>query len=74
MGKKGAPGWLSQLTVRLLVLAQVTILQFIGLSPTSGSTLTVWSLLGIFSLFLSLSASPMLMHTLSFSLSLSQNK
>ena len=35
-------------------LAQVMISQFLSLSPTSGSALTVWSLVEIFSLFLSL--------------------
>ena len=34
--------------------AQVMISQFVGLSPTSGSMLTVWRLLGILSLSLSL--------------------
>ena len=58
----GASGWLSRLGVQLLILAQVLISQFMGSSPawspTSGSVLTVWSLLGIFSL--PLSASPLL--------------
>ena len=47
----GAPGWLSQLSVhQLLILAQVTISQFVGLSPTLGSSLTAQSLLEILSL------------------------
>ena len=41
------PGWLSWLCVQLLILAQVMISWFMGLSPAS---LTVQSLLGIFSL------------------------
>ena len=50
----GAPGWLSQLSVRLLISVQVMISRFVELSPASGSVLTVWSLLGILSLPLSL--------------------
>ena len=53
----GAPGWLSQLSLQLLILAQVMISQFMGSSPASGSVLMVWSLLGILCLSLSLSAS-----------------
>ena len=49
----GAPGWLSQLSVRLLILAQVMISQFLSSSPTLGSMLTVQSLLGILSRLLS---------------------
>ena len=64
-----APGWLSKLNVELLISAQVMISQFMSLSPTSGSVLTVWSLLGI--LFLSLSLSPPPSVSLSVSLSLS---
>ena len=39
--------------VKLLVSAQVTISRLVGSSPTSGSVLTVQSLLGILSLPLS---------------------
>ena len=62
------PGWLSRLRVQLLVLAQVMILWFVGSSPTLGSELTAWSLLGILSLPFSL---PL---PLSCCLRLSQNK
>lgn len=41
--------WLGQLSVRLLILAQVTMSQFMGLSPPLGSTLTMWNLSGILS-------------------------
>ena len=41
--KTGAPGWLSQLGIRL-TSAQVMISQFVGSSPTSGSVLTAQSL------------------------------
>ena len=44
---QGAPGWLSRLSVRLLISAQAVISWFVSLSPTSGSVLTVWGLLGI---------------------------
>ena len=64
----GAPGWLSQLGVQFLILAQVMISWFVSLSPVLGSVLTVQSLLRIF--FLPLSAPPLL--TLSLSLSLSK--
>ena len=43
------PGWLSWLSVRLLISAQVVISQFMSSSPMSGLVLTVWSLLGILS-------------------------
>ena len=46
----------------------------VRLSPTSGSVLTAWSLLGILSLPLSLCPSPARARSLSLSLSLSQNK
>ena len=49
-----APGRLSQLSIRLLVMAQVMISWFVGLSPASGSTLLVGGLLEILSLPLSL--------------------
>ena len=63
---KGVPGWLSWLSIQLLILAQVTISQCMGLSPSSCSVLTAWSLLGI----ISLSPSAPLMHDCT----LSQNK
>ena len=53
----GASGWLSRLSGLLFVSAQVVILQFVSSSPTSGSVLTVQSLLGILSLSVSLSLS-----------------
>ena len=59
------PGWLSRLSIQLLILlisAQVS--QFMGSSPVLGSALAAQSLLGI--LFPSLSAPPRFM--------LSQNK
>ena len=68
----GARGWLCQLSVPLLMLAQVVIPRLVGSSPASGSVLTAWSLLGIFSLSLSLCPSPG--HTLSLSVSLKINK
>ena len=56
----GVPGWLSWLSIRLLISAQVMISQFTGSGPASVSALTAWSLLGIlgFSLSLSLCPSP----------------
>ena len=47
-------------------------LTFLRLSPTSGSSLTVWSLLGILHLSLSLSAPSLLALSLSLSLSISK--
>ena len=43
----GAPGWLSQLSVWLLILVRAMISQFVGSSPMSGSALLAGSLLGI---------------------------
>ena len=43
----GAPGWLSQLTSRLLISAQVMISWLVGSSPELGPALTSQSLLGI---------------------------
>ena len=60
----GALGWLSQLSLHLLISAQVMISWFMGWSSMSGSALTVWSLLRILSLPLPL--------PLPFSLSLSK--
>ena len=56
--KSGTPGWLSRLSDQLLTPAQVMISRFVGSSPASGSALTVWSLLLILSLSLSLCPSP----------------
>ena len=64
----GAPGWLSGLSVQLLVSAQVMISRFMASSPASGSVLTAQSLLGI----LSLSSSPCAPPLLTLSLSLSK--
>ena len=61
----GAPGWLSRVSVRLLILAQVMISQFMSSSPTSGSALTVQTLLWILSLSPSLSVPPPLTCVLS---------
>ena len=56
---QGAPGWLSGLSIWLMVLAQVMISwfvssipasRFMSLSPDWGCVLTVWSLLGVLSL------------------------
>ena len=58
--------------VRLLVSAQVMISQFVGLSPMWGSALTAWSLLGIFSLPLSLTLPHLSACACSLSLSLSK--
>ena len=63
----GAPVWLSQLSIQLLLSAQVMNLQFVSSSPASGSVLTVWSLLGSLSLPLYLP----IPHLISLSLSLS---
>ena len=68
------PGWLSWLSVRLLILAQVMISRFVSLSPRLGSALTVWNLLGILSLSLSLSLPLPCSLMLSPSLSLQINK
>ena len=51
---RGAPGWPSQLSVQLLISAQVMISWFMGSGLAWGSVLTVWSLRGT---FLSLSLS-----------------
>ena len=42
-------GWLIQLGIQLLILAQVAISKFVELSPISGSALIAQSLLGILS-------------------------
>ena len=48
------PGCLSQLSIQLLISAQVMISQLVSSSPASGSALAVQGLLGILSLPLSL--------------------
>ena len=40
----GPPGWLSLLSIRLLISAQVMISQFMSLGPPSGSVLMAQSL------------------------------
>ena len=67
--KSGSPGWLIQLSVWLLVSAQVMISQFVSSSPASGPVMSPQSLLGILSL--SLSLCPL---SRSLCLCLSQNK
>ena len=52
------PGWLSQLSDQLLILAQVMISQFKRLSPMLGSVLTVHRACLEFSVSLSLCPSP----------------
>ena len=52
--QKGARGWLSRLSIQLLILVQVMILGFLHLSPTWGCVLTAHSLLAILDLPLSL--------------------
>ena len=69
----GAPGGLSQMSIRLLISAQVMISWFVGLIPVSGSMLAAQSLFGILSLSLSLCHPPP-PAPLTCSLSLSQNK
>ena len=53
----GVPGWLSWLSDRVVVSAQVMISWFMSSSPMLGSALASCSLLGILSLFPSLSFS-----------------
>ena len=65
--KSGAPGWLSQLNIGLLILAQVMISQFMELSPALGSPGIVQSLLGILS---SSFSAPPPTHAPAYSLSL----
>ena len=48
----GAPGGLGRLSVRLGILAQVVISQFVSSSPARGPIPTVWSPLGILILIL----------------------
>ena len=57
--RPGAPRWLSRLSARVLISAQVTSPWLVGSKPVSGSVLTTWSLLEILSLSsLSLYPSP----------------
>ena len=75
----GAPEWVSQLSIWLLISPQVMISRFMKLSPALGSVLTVWSLLTILSLSLSLSPLSLtpfapLPHSQPFSLSQIKNK
>ena len=70
----GAPGWLSWLSVRLLISAQVRISWFMGWSPVSGSVLTVQSPLGILSLPLSLLFPCVHGHVHTLSLSINKKK
>ena len=58
----GVPGCLSWSSIRLLVSIDVTISQFVGSSPMSGSELILQSLLGILSLPLSPSLSLSVSH------------
>ena len=58
--------WVAQ-SVKHQALSQVMISQFVGLSPTSSSALTVQNLLGILSLSPSLSVPPQLVLSLSLS-------
>ena len=51
-------GWLSRLSIRLLISAQVMIPRFVSLSPALGFALTALGLLGILSLPLSLPLPP----------------
>ena len=75
-GLLGVPGWLSQLSIQLLLSAEAMNSQFVRSSHPSGSALTVWSLLETLSLFLFLFLLPLpsftYRHALSFSIS--QNK
>ena len=66
---RGAPGWLSRLSVQLLVSAQVMISRFMSSSPVSGSVLIAQGLEPASdSMFPSLSAPPPLMLCLCLSL------
>ena len=72
MSVLGVPGWLSWLSVQLLISAQVTVSWFVGLSPALGSALTTRNLLG-FS-FSSLSLCPFPAHALSLPLKINKLK
>ena len=68
---KGVPGWLSCLCDRLLISAQVRSHSSWNWALQSGFVLTVWGLLGILSLSLSLFAPPQLVHVHACTCSLS---
>ena len=70
----GAPGWLSWLSVQLLISAQVMISWFLRSSPMLSFVLTAWSLFGILSLSPFISVPPSLSLSLSLSLSDTINK
>ena len=73
MGGRGAlPGWLTRSSDRLSISAQVMISQFMRPSPTSGSALTDWSLLGILSPPPLLCSSPAYTHAHSLSLKINK--
>ena len=61
----GAPGWCSQLSIWLMISAQVVVSQFVSSSAASGSALMSESLLGVLSLLFS--DPPPLVLFLSFS-------
>ena len=65
---QGAAGWLSCLSIPVLVLAQVMISRFVGSSPTFGSVPTD-SVSALDSVCVCLSVPPLLMLSLSLSLS-----
>ena len=69
---KGMPGWFSQLSIQLLISAQVMISPFLNSSPTQGSALTIQNLLGLLSLSLPLCPFPICILSLSLFLSLSK--
>ena len=63
------PGWHSQLSIQLLILAQIIISQLVGSSPVLGSVLTAQSLEPVSDfVFPSLSVHPLLALYLSLSL------
>ena len=69
-GLNGLGHWETELVkISFLVSAQIMISRFVSLSTTSGSVLSVWSLLEILSLPLSLSLCPSAAHSLCLSLS-----
>ena len=69
----GAPGWLRELSVQLLVSAQIMILRLMGSGPASGSVLTARSLEPA-SHSVSPSLCPSPAHALSLSLSGCDNR
>ena len=72
--KVGVPGWLSQLSIGLLISAQVMISQFMSQSPTSSSVLMMQNLFGILYPSFYPSLAHVCAHSLSLSLSLRINK